>query len=197
MRCARASREDGLCRCARASREGGLCRCARASREGGLWRVPPTLSRGGTSFDEKGMEVAPRPVSKDDLPFRPRSSDGRSWIQPAAPGYDPRAEIHIEARPFVSRRRHSLHPHVTCGRQVPRPKRNDQAAKTQGPREGCGPAVAAWRIKARPHQDVHPCGHPQDGGCFEKTTLFSVLTATPPQMEVKVAFDRWKEDVHV
>ena len=31
-----------------------------------------------------------------------------------------------------------------------------------------------------PHLDVHPCGHPQDGDCFEKTTLFSVLTATPP-----------------
>ena len=46
--------------------------------------------------DEKGMEVAPRPVSKDDLPFRPRSRDGRTWIRPAAPGYDPRAEIQIE-----------------------------------------------------------------------------------------------------
>ena len=43
-----------------------------------------------------GMEVAPRPVSKDDLPFRPPSRHGRTWVQPAAPCYDPRAELQIE-----------------------------------------------------------------------------------------------------
>ena len=103
---------------------------------------PSTLSRGGTSFDEKGMEVAPRPVSKDDLPFRPRSSDGRSWIQPAAPGHDPRAEIHIEARPFVSRRRHSLHPHVNCGWAGTGPKKKRPGCQDPGTPQrvwaGCG-----------------------------------------------------------
>ena len=44
-----------------------------------------------------------------------------------------------------------------------------------------------------PHQDVHPCGHPQDGGCFEKTTLFSVLTATPPNGG-EGCFRSWEED---
>ena len=32
--------------------------------------------------------------------------------------------------------------------QVLGQKRNDQAAETQEPREGCGPAAAAWRFKA-------------------------------------------------
>ena len=53
-----------------------------------MWRLLPS--------DEKGMEVAPRSVSEDGLPFRPPSRYGRTWVQPAEPCYDPRAELQIE-----------------------------------------------------------------------------------------------------
>ena len=101
--------------------------------------VSVSLSLSLTS-DENGMEVAPRPVPEDDLPFRPPVRV--DLCSAVGTLLDPPDSVTYRGEPFVSRRRHSLHPHVTCGRQVPRPKRNDQAAKTQGPRKGCGPAVA-------------------------------------------------------
>ena len=77
--------------------------------------------------DEKGMEVAPRPVPEDDLPFRPPVRV--DLCSAVGTLLNPPDSVTYRGEPFVSRRRHSLHPHVTCGRQVPRPKKK---------RPGCG-----------------------------------------------------------
>ena len=92
--------------------------------------------------------------------LRGRPKDGPIFCHPALSRVDlcsavgtlpnPPDSVTYRGELIVSRRRHSLHPHVTCGRQVPRPKKNDHVVSPRGPVEGMDQLQQPGGSRGRP-----------------------------------------------